>query len=66
MKINELIQTFEIWMSNEEREVLERLERPQMLAAFNEREQVIIRNLHHKSLVSKVANNGCTFVVKNG
>lgn len=66
MKINELIQTFEIWTSNEERLVLEKLERPQMLAAFNQREQVIIRNLHYKSLISKVANNGCTFVVKNG
>lgn len=65
MKINELIKTFEIYTSNEEREVLERIDRPMQLASFNEREQFVIKNLTHKSLVVKINNNGFTYVVRN-
>jgi hypothetical protein len=65
MKINELIKTFEIYTSNEEREVLERIDRPMQLASFNEREQFVIKSLTHKSLVVKINNNGFTYVVRN-
>lgn len=66
MKINELVQTFEIWMSNEEKTLLEQIDGPVPLASFTDREQVIIRNLHRKSLISKIPSNGLTFVVRNG
>ena len=65
MKINELIKTFEIWTSNEEKALLEKIERPIPLASFSERQQTLIKNLHHKSLISKISSNNCTFVVKN-
>lgn len=65
MKLNELIQTFDIWMSNEERCLMEKIDQPLPLTSFTPREQVLIKNLHHKSLVSKVSKNGYTFVVKN-
>ena len=66
MKINELITSFEIYRSNEEQRVLEKLEVPSSLDQFNEREQIIISNLVKKSLVSKVRHNGNLLVVKNG
>lgn len=65
MKINELIKTFEIYTSNEEHEILERIERPMPLSSFTEREQFVIKNLTHKSLVTKINNNGFTYVVRN-
>ena len=66
MKINELITDFEIFTSNEEQEVLERIERPTPLSSFTEREQFVIKNLTYKSLVTKINNNGFTYVVRNG
>jgi hypothetical protein len=66
MKINELITSFEIFTSNEEREILERIDKPMQLASFTEREQFVIKNLTHKSLVTKINNNGFTYVVRNG
>jgi hypothetical protein len=65
MKINELIKTFEVFTSNEEKKILERMHRPMPLSAFDEREQFVIKNLTHKSLVTKINNNGFTYVIKN-
>lgn len=65
MKINELIKSFVIQMSNEENEIYEKLEVRSPLSMFSEREQFIIQNLIRKSLVSKVVLNGQTLVVKN-
>jgi hypothetical protein len=65
MKINELIKTFEVFTSNEEQAVLERIERPMPLSSFTEREQFVIKNLTHKSLVVKINNGGFTYVVRN-
>jgi hypothetical protein len=65
MRINELIRSFEIYTSNEERQVLEQITKPLALESFEEREQVIIQNLIRKSLVSKMTNNGYTYVMKN-
>ncbi len=65
MKINELVQTFEIWMSNEEKGLFETLRKPVPLSSFTDREQVILKSLHHKSLISKVQHDGYTFVVRN-
>ena len=65
MKINELINSFEIFITNEERSIYETMNDKSALAQFNEREQFIIQNLIRKSLVSKVISNGQVLVVKN-
>ena len=65
MKINELIKTFTIQVSNEEGSVLEKLDRTMPLSLFTEREQFVIETLVKKSLVSKVVSNSQTVVVRN-
>ena len=65
MKLNELLQAFVIFQTNEESEVLERLEGIKAIETFSEREQAIIENLIRKSLVSKVQRNGSTLVMVN-
>ena len=65
MKLNELLQDFQIFQTNEESEVLERLEGIKALETVSEREQAIIENLIRKSLVSKVQRNGSTLVMVN-
>jgi hypothetical protein len=64
MNINELISGFEIYTTNEEREVLDRLSRPIKLTALNERERVIVENMIRKSLVIKIGHTDPS-VVKN-
>ena len=54
MKINELLQSFTIYKSKEEEEVLKKLDRPLYLSEFSDREQVIIENMIRKSLVIKL------------
>lgn len=66
MKLNELIKSFDIFTSNEEKELLERMDRPLPLSSFTEHEQFVIKNLTYKSLVTKINNNGFTYVVRNG
>lgn len=65
MKMNELLTSFEIQTSNEEQAMLERMDGVRSLAAYTEREQVVIENLIRKSLVSKTIKNGFVYVVKN-
>ena len=64
MNINELISGFEIYTTNEERELLDRLTRPIKLTALNERERVIVENMIRKSLVIKIGHTDPS-VVKN-
>lgn len=65
MKINELLTSFVIQLSNEENEIYEKLDVRAPLSQFTEREQFIIQNLIRKSMVSKVVLNGQTLVVRN-
>ena len=66
MKINELIQSFEIYKTNEEIELLDKMDvKPQPLSSYTEREQVIIDNMVKKSLVSKVRNKDLYLVMRN-
>ena len=64
MNINEFISGFEIYTTNEEREVLDRLTRPIKLTTLNERERVIVENMIRKSLVIKIGHTDPS-VVKN-
>ena len=65
MKINELLKTFTIQVSNEESTVLEKLDKSMPLSLFTEREKFVIENLVKKSLVSKIVSNTQTVVVRN-
>jgi len=65
MKLNELIKSFSIALSNEEAEVLKKVNPVQPLQGFSPREQVIIENLIRKSLVSKILKNNIVMVVQN-
>lgn len=65
MKINELIQDFKIYMTNEEQSVYDQLDGTRAITEFNEREQVIMNNLIRKSLVSKIHYNNRVLVAKN-
>jgi len=63
MKINELIKS--IYMTNEEKNLLETFDAPVPLSAFTERDQTIINNLIRKSIISKIRHNGTIMVRRN-
>ena len=65
MKLNELIKSFEVFVTNEERKLLETFDAPVPLSTFTERDQVIINNLIRKSIISKVQHNGTVMVMRN-
>lgn len=56
MKLNELVKTFEIYTSNEEKTILEKLNYPQLLSSFSEHDQFTIESLIRKSLVIKIGD----------
>ena len=64
MKINDLIESFEIWTTNEERELLKKLSKPIRLNHLNEHDQFQVQSLIRKSLVTKVGQED-PFVVTN-
>ena len=57
MKINELIDSFEIWTTNEEKQLLKKLETPTKLKALEEQDQYRVQSLIRKSLVKKSGFN---------
>ena len=63
MKINELVKS--IYMTNEEKNLLETFDQPVPLSSFTERDQTIINNLIRKSIISKVQHNGTIMVIRN-
>ena len=62
MKINELIEDFEIWTTNEEKALLEKLKHPVKLSSLNEQDQFKIQAMVRKSLVIKVGMKDPTVV----
>jgi hypothetical protein len=62
MKINELVGEFGIYTTNEEGQLLKKLQRPIKLSHLNERDQVIVQGMIRKSLVSKYGHNDPTIV----
>jgi len=54
MKINELIQSFEIWTTNEEKKLLKKLQTPIKLSSLREDEQFKVQAMIRKSLVTKI------------
>ena len=65
MKINQLISSFTIHMSNDEARVYNSIQAATYLHEFNERDRFIIENLERKSLISKVRSDGSVMVIKN-
>ena len=57
MKLNELVKTFDIFTSNEEKEVLSKLNYPRLLKSFSEHEQFVIEGLVRKSLVIRIGQD---------
>jgi hypothetical protein len=62
MKINELIHTFEVWTTNEEKELLKKLSSPTKLSALSEQEQFRVQAMIRKSLVTKYGMTNPTVV----
>ncbi len=56
MKINELINSFEVYTTHEENRVLKELHYARPLSSFSERDQFTIEGLIRKSLVIKIGN----------
>lgn len=56
----------EIYMTNEEKSLLETIDDVRPLGSFPERDQTIINNLIRKSIISKVqTQNGTIVVLRN-
>jgi hypothetical protein len=62
MKVSDLISDFEIWTTNEEAQLLEKLKTPVRLGNLSEHEQFRIQTLIRKSLVTKVGIENPTVV----
>lgn len=62
MKLSEV---FDIYTTNEEQTVLDKMDSVVPIESYTEREQFIIENLIRKSLVTKVRHNQSYLVVKN-
>jgi hypothetical protein len=65
MKLNELVRSIPTWTSNEERELLSKINDLRPLDSFQERDQVIIESLIRKSLLIKVASKDAVYVYPN-
>ena len=63
MKINELINDFEIWTTDEENKLLEKLKTPVKLSHLSEQEQFKIQAMIRKSLVTKIGHTDPSVVV---
>ena len=62
MKINELIDNFEIWTTNEERSLLKKLSNPIKISQLSEQDQFKVQTLIRKSLVTKIGHNNPSVV----
>jgi len=65
MKINELLSDFEIWTTNEEAELLKKLEHPIKLKSLSEHDQFKVQGLIRKSLVTKIGMTDPTVVAND-
>jgi hypothetical protein len=54
MKINELISDFEIWTTNAEAKLLERLKTPVKISQLSEQDQFKVQAMIRKSLLTKI------------
>lgn len=64
MKVSDLISDFEIWTTNEEKKLLEKLRSPVKLSQLNEQDQFRVQAMIRKSLVTKIGSKD-PYVVTN-
>jgi len=64
MKLTDLNPELTIALSNEEADLLERIDQPQPLGEFTERDRTLISGLVRKSCLSKVVHDKTVMVVK--
>lgn len=62
MKVNDLINGFEIWTTNEEASLLERLKTPVKLSQLSEQDQFKIQAMIRKSLITKIGHENPSVV----
>jgi hypothetical protein len=60
--IQPLISNFEIWTTNEERELLDKLKKPKRMSSLSERDQFRIQAMLRKDLVTKSGDKDPTVV----
>lgn len=60
--LDEMLDGFVIWTTNEERDLLKKLKRPVKLAQLSEHDQFRVQALIRKSLVTKVGHEDPTVV----
>lgn len=65
MKVNELLHSFEIFMTNEERKVMKKLSKPIKLATLSEEDQFKVEGLIRKSLVTKIGHDDPSVVAND-
>ena len=67
MKLRELLKFIDIFVTNEEHELMQKIPfNPTAMSKFSEREQIVIQNLINKSLVTKInEKNNVIMVRKN-
>jgi len=56
MRVSELIKDFSVWTTNEEREILKKLQTPVSLKSLSEQEQFRIQAMIRKDLVTKIGD----------
>jgi hypothetical protein len=56
MKINELLGDFEIWTTNEEKELLKKLDQPVKVSTLSEQDQFKVQAMIRKSLLTKIGH----------
>ena len=65
MKLNELIEDFTIFLNNQEKSLLKRMNSVMLPEQFTQRELMVIENMVRKSVVSKVIHKGKMYLVRN-
>ena len=65
MKINELISNFEIWTTNDEAKLLERLKTPVKISQLSEQDQFKVQAMIRKSLLTKIGHQDPSVVANN-
>jgi hypothetical protein len=65
MKLNELIEDFTIFLNNEEKSLLKRMNSVMLPEQFTQRELMVIENMVRKSVVAKVIHKGKMYLVRN-
>jgi len=56
MKINELLGNFEIWTTNEEKELLKKFDKPVKVSTLSEQDQFRVQAMVRKSLLTKIGH----------